>query len=371
MPACPVRLLVFLLPALCGPALAATMAVAAAPAASAPTPASTLTTAPTAPTAPTAANAPGAAPASPASADATTPAETPGAAGAPAPAAAPARVEWLWELNPYYTSAAVELPLTDAPVPDGGRLPERHVYRQLFLDSLQPRILMLEASVYPLPAFGTWYKKHQRESYEDFSLGEAGSTDLNAFDAVTAGFQEPWAISAFTGSVMQFTRPEEKRTGRNRGFMGYLVSYGAKHIRNNLLIDDNWVELEWKLKGERQFRDEKLSWSFRLGFKLHGNDDISDVAYIGLRRSNLDYQSPWLNLLNNSNLQLLMEADRHNGRFLRQEVILGRKLPIRRWRLALTLDAGVIYEDPEKYKGALADPTADRLTFVLRPNIQF
>jgi hypothetical protein len=294
------------------------------------------------------------------------------AGGSPAAdPAAPPRVEWLWELNPYYSSLAVEVPLTDAPVPDGGRLPERHVYRQLFLDSLSPRLLMAEVSVYPLPAFGAWYKKHQRESYEDFGLGEAGSTDLNVFDAVTAGFQEPWAFSLFTGSVMQFTRPEEKREGRNRGYMGYLVSVGAKHIHNNVLIDDTWWEFEWKLKGERQFREEKLSWSFRLGVKNHGNPDISDVAYIGMRRSNLDYQGSWLSLLNNSNLELLMEADRHNGRFLRQEVIVGRKLPIRRWHLALTLDAGVIYEDPQKYRGILADPTADRLTFVVRPNIQF
>ncbi|MDF3031813.1 MAG: hypothetical protein K0R03_2371, partial [Moraxellaceae bacterium] len=110
------------------------------------------------------------------------------AGGSPAAdPAAPPRVEWLWELNPYYSSLAVEVPLTDAPVPDGGRLPERHVYRQLFLDSLSPRLLMAEVSVYPLPAFGAWYKKHQRESYEDFGLGEAGSTDLNVFDAVTAG----------------------------------------------------------------------------------------------------------------------------------------------------------------------------------------
>lgn len=332
---------------LAGPALAGAESPPAsgttAGAAAAPAPATAAAASPSAPTLP-------------ASADADTP---------------PPRVEWLWELNPYYSSVAVEVPLTDTPVPDGGRLPEHRVYRQLFLDSLSPRLLLLEASAYPLPAAGAWYKKHERDSYDDFHVGKAGSNDLNLIDAVTAGFQEPWALSAFTGSVMQFTRPAEKHAGHNRGYMGYLVSYGAKHIHNNVLIDDDWWEIEWKLKGERQFRDEKLSWSFRLGVKNHGNRDIADVAYVGLRRSNLDYGGRWLSLLANSNLELLAEADRHNGRFLRQEIILGRKLPLRQWHVALTLDAGVIYENPAKYSGVLTDPSADRLTFVVRPNLQF
>ncbi|MDF3822722.1 hypothetical protein P3G55_22680, partial [Leptospira sp. 96542] len=46
----------------------------------------------------------------------------------------------------------------------------------------------------------------------------------------------------------------------HRGYMGYLLSCGAQHIHNNVLIDDNWCELEWKLKGERTFR-EVSPWS--------------------------------------------------------------------------------------------------------------
>lgn len=281
------------------------------------------------------------------------------------------RVEALWEFDLYYSSVAVELPLTDTPIPDGGQLPEREVYTRLLKDSLRPRVLMLEASVYPLPAFGAWYKKHQSDSYEDFRIGSAGKNDLNLLDAVTAGFQEPWALSLFTGSVMQFSVPEQSAAARNRGYMGYLVSFGSKHIYNNLLIDDDWWELEWKLKGERESRDEELSWSFRLGVKSHGHPDISDVAYVALRRSNLDYASSWLSLLNNSEIKLLSEFDRHSFRLLRQEVILGRKLPLRRYRMALTLEFGVIHEDRDKYRGALADPTAGTLNFVLRPHLQF
>lgn len=292
-------------------------------------------------------------------------------AAATSPLAPAARPQWLWELDPYYSSAGIELPLTDAPLPDGGRLPERDVYLQLLRDAFRPRLLLLEASVYPLPILGTWYKRNHREAYDDFAVGSAGSNELNLIDGVTAGFQEPWAVSAFVGNGMQFTRPGETASARNRGYMGYLLSYGSRHIHQNVLISDRWWEFEWKLKGEREFREEELSWSFRLGMKNHGHPEIADVAYLGLRRSNLNYESVWLSLLNNSDLELLTELDLHSGRYLRQEAIVGRKLPLRRWRVALALDIGVIYEDREKYTGSLADPEADTLTFVVRPHLRF
>jgi hypothetical protein len=290
------------------------------------------------------------------------------------PTAAP-KLEMLWELDAYYSSLCLQVPLTNKPLPDGGDLAESAVYKQLFFDSLRPRVLMLEASVYPLPAAGTWFKSHHPDSYDNFDVGEIGNNQLNLIDGVTAGFQEPWAVSAFTGSAMQFTRPghgaSSSASDSNRGYMGYLVSYGAKHIRNNVLIDDNWWELEWKLKGERDFSEEELSWSFRLGLKTHGNRNIKDVAYLGLRRSNLDYQGPLLALLNNSNLEMLTEIDRHSGRFLRQEITVGRKFPLPSHHVALTLDIGLIYESDDKYSGPLSDPTADAFTIVFRPNIQF
>lgn len=294
------------------------------------------------------------------------------AAAEPDQRAAPAR-ELLWELDAYYSILSLQIPLTTAPQPDGGQLSEREVYQQLFLDSLKPRVLLLEASVYPLPAAGTWFKKNHARSYDDFDIGEVGSNQLNIIDGVTAGFQEPWALSAFTGSSMAFSKPgsTDGNQNSNRGYMGYLLSVGAKHIHNNVLIDDHWWELEWKLKGERDFAEEELSWSFRLGVKNHGNADIRDVAYIGLRRSNLNYQAPLLSLLNNSNLELLSEVDRSSFRFLRQEITVGRHIPFATRHFALTLDLGLIYEDDSKYSGALTDPNADALTLVFRPNIRF
>lgn len=288
-----------------------------------------------------------------------------------APDSPPSRVTWFWDADPYYSSAGAEIALNDRPVPDGGAMGEFDIYRALFRESLRPRLLMIEASVYPLPVIGTQIKKHQRDFYDGMVFARADGNELNIIDSVTAGFQEPWALSAFIGGEMTFSRAGDEKSKDNHGYMGYLVSGGRKHIRNNILIDDTWWEFEWKLKGDRVFREEKLSWSFRVGLKEHGNDFIRDVAYLGFRRSNLDFNQPLLSLLANSNIDMKTEFGADNGEFLRQEVILGKKVPLKRWRIAPMLEFGVVVEKDDKYSGPLANPAIDEVTLVFRPNIDW
>lgn len=282
-----------------------------------------------------------------------------------------ARTTYNWELDPYYSDVGVEFPLDGRPVPDGGTMSEEDVYRTLFRESLRPRILLLEASVYPLPAFGAWLRGNHPDVYDSFSLGDVGGNQLNLMQGLTAGFQEPWAISAFVGGEETFSREGDDNRRQNRGYMGYLVSFGEKHIRENVLIDDPWWEFEWKLKGDRAFHDEQLHWSFRVGIKNHGNPYIRDVAYVGFRRDNLDFRAPFLGFLNNSSIDLMTEVAQDDGHFMRQEIVIGKKYPLRRWRVAMELDVGVIYEDPGKYTGPLAGQRADSVTFVFRPNINW
>ena len=49
----------------------------------------------------------------------------------------------------------------------------------------------------------------------------------------------------------------------------------------------------------------------------------------------------------------------------------GKKIPIKNWRIALKVDAGVIWEDPAIYGGTLRDHDFQNITAVLRPNIEF
>jgi hypothetical protein len=178
-------------------------------------------------------------------------------------------------------------------------------------------------------------------------------------------------VSAFFGSQMKFTRPEENERGTNRAHLGYLVSAGTKHIKSNVLIADNWLEAEWKLKGERVFKEQRLDWSFRGGGRYNGNRDIADTLHLGLRRSNLDFKSPFLSWLDNSRIDLLTEVAVDGLALVRQEVIFGKKYPMQSYKLAWELDFGVIYERASKYTGDLAPLAKTSLTLVFRPNIVF
>jgi len=291
------------------------------------------------------------------------------AGDAPPPADEPSSsIETVWDFDAYYSSVGANIPLTDEPVPEGGKLSEREVYQKLFLDSLHPRVLLLEASVYPMPIIGTYLKAEHPSIYDAFTIG---NTDLNLMEGLTAGFQEPWALSAFIGSEMNFSREGEKRKGTNKGYMGYLVSYGGKHIKDNVLIDDDWWEFEWKLKGERVFAGENLSWSFFTGVKNHGHEDIADILYFGARRSSLDFKGEWLSWLQNSSFNWKLELTQSHFEFARLDAIIGKKFPMKGKGYALSLNFGVVYEKDVKYTGALTDPTSDNITFVFQPNIEF
>ena len=270
------------------------------------------------------------------------------------------KVEVITEYGAYYSSVGLYIPIGDD-LPDGGKLDEQDVYTQLFQRSYRPNVIALEASVYPMPILGTWLRKEHASFYD---------IAPSVVQAVTAGFQEPWAVSAFFGSQMKFTRPEEGERGSNRGYVGYLLSAGTKHIKSNVMIDDDWIELEAKMKGERIFREDRLEWSFRLGAKYNANRNIADTIYLGLRRSNLDFKSPFLSFLDNSRIDLFTEFGT-DGQLLRQEVIFGKKYPLESRRMAWELDFGVIYERAAKYSGELAPLAKNSLTVVFRPNLVF
>ena len=191
---------------------------------------------------------------------------------------------------------------------------------------------------------------------------------LNLVRALTAGFDEPFALSLFVGNVTDFAPPGQAEV-RGRGYLGLLVSGGVGHIKDNVLIDDRWMEAELKLKGDRSGEELKLSWSFRVGLKLHGNPDVTDTLYLGLRRSRVDYQEgpP---LLANSGVEYRFDLSLH-GRPVRQLLLVDKKWPLGRGRLALVLGAGLLWESGRAYRGALADRQGAGLQFLLRPNLIF
>lgn len=271
--------------------------------------------------------------------------------------------EVVTEWGAYYSSIAYFIPISDEQFPDGGKLDETDVYRQLFERSWRPNVVAFEASVYPMPIVGVWLRKEYPDFYD---------RRPSLVQAVTAGFQEPWAVSAFFGSQMKFTRQGEGGRETNRGYVGYLLSGGTKHIKSNVLIDDKWLELEAKMKGERIFKEERLDWSFRAGGRYNSNSDIANTLHLGFRRSNLDFKTRALSWLDNSRVDLFTEFSTDGLELVRQEVIFGKKYPAKALGVAaVELDFGVIYERASKYTGDLAPLAKTSFTLVFRPNIVF
>jgi hypothetical protein len=278
------------------------------------------------------------------------------------------KVDVMWELDPYYSDVGVNIPLTNKPIPTIRSTSESVIYGELIQGALIPRYMLIEASVYPMPLLGTYLKTNERDFYQSGRIGKGG---VNIIESATAGFQEPWAVSAFFGNIAKIVRPGERRIGSNVGYTGYLISGGAKHIKSNELIDDHWLEVEWKIKGKVDYPDEKLGWSFRIGGKFHDNANITDVIYLNIFRSNLNAHYPFLSWINNSALDVKLHFSEVNSHLVRQEYTVGKKYPKIGWTYTPTLDVGVVWSSPEEYSGILRTSGADSWTLVFRPSVQF
>ena len=278
------------------------------------------------------------------------------------------RVEVMSEFDPYYTDVGINIPLTEKPIPTIRSTSESVIYSELIQGSLIPRYMLLEASVYPMPLLGTYLKASQPHFY---AQGRVAQTGVNVLESATAGFQEPWAVSAFFGNIAKIVRPGERRIGSNVGYTGYLVSAGAKHIKSNEMIDDHWLELEWKIKGNVDYPDEKLGWSFRVGGKLHDNKYITDVIYVSVFRSNLNAHFPFLSWISNSTLEVKLHFSEATTHLVRQEYVVGKKYPKLGQSYTPTLDVGVVWSSPEEYSGLLRTTDVNTLTLVFRPSVQF
>jgi hypothetical protein len=278
------------------------------------------------------------------------------------------RFELVFEPDAYYTDIDLIISLTHAPIPNLGEKTEAEIYGTLLSRAaLLPQFLVLEASVNPMPYLGTYIKDHDRDFYDNAQI----SGSFNWVKALTTGFEEPYAVSVLAGNVANFYVPGSKEL-MGLGYSGYLFSAGNYHIKDNTLIQDDWKEFEWKMKGDRKSPVKKLSWSFRIGAKFHDNPDITDIVYISFRRSRLDYKSEGSSVFNNSGFEYTYDMDRKHMRPMRHYFYIDKKWPLDRQKMAITLATGFVWESHSKYTGALAEGAQkNSFQILLRPNIEF
>jgi hypothetical protein len=285
---------------------------------------------------------------------------------APPPSDEFKRFEVVFEPDAYYTDLEFILSLTKEPISHVGEKTEAEIYQTLLSRAaVLPRYLVLEGSVNPMPYLGVYIKRNESDFYDNARV----SGSFNWVKALTAGFEEPYAVSLFAGNVIGFNVPESKEIKGN-GYSGYLISAGNYHIKDNELIHDRWQEFEWKMKGDLKSPVKKLSWSFRIGAKLHDNPNITDTVYLSVRRSRVDYKPEGSSLFNNSGFEYTYDMDRRNLQAIRHYFYVDKKWPIENKQMAYSLAAGFVWESSHKYSGDLATQGSN-LQFILRPNIEF
>ena len=272
------------------------------------------------------------------------------------------KVHWELELDAYYSNLGLYINLTDEEIPDLGDRSEREIYQDLLLRSHKPRFFLLEFSVYPMPILGTAIRRNYDNFYQDAQI----STNFNVVEVLTAGFEEPYAVSFFIGNMVTYG---SSKKGKNKGFMGYLLSYGDKHLLNNEVIDDNWYEFEWKVKGTIVKKQHSLDWSFRVGGKWHENSAIADAVYVGLRRDHFNIKQKWLSFLENGGLDIYFEFDQSELIATQQRVLFHKNIPLKESKNIFTLTLGLIRTTKRRYQLPLIEDTS--LQIMITPSIKF
>jgi len=275
--------------------------------------------------------------------------------------------DWDLELDPYYSALGVTLPFAEGADSADVEKEELGTYRDMLARGFVPRYLVLEASLNPLPLAGVGIRDAFPGFYEDMQF----TRNLNLVKAVTAGFEEPWAGAIFLGKVIDFDRGA-KRLGRSRkGYVGYLASAGTHHILENLLIEEGWVELEWKVKGDLETEARKMSWSFRIGAKLHDHPEIENLLYVGLRRNRVDFQkAPWSFLLSSA-VEYRMGLRASDLKPMSHFLLIEKNVPIPGKRWTFSVGAGYLWQAEDRYAGNLASKRRVLEQIVFRPNLRF
>lgn len=277
----------------------------------------------------------------------------------------------LW-LDAYYTAVNVSRSITDEPIAKLVSDGERDTDWWLFTHLWQPRDVLIEASVNPLPVGGWATRKWAPGFYEDATF-----RSTNLVQAVTQGFPEPWAVSVFFGNVVNLVSATDSNKTNGMGYSGFLVTWGAWNLADNRLIRDDWVEAEVKIKGDDIRSTRKLGWSFRAGMREHIHPDIRDLIYGSILRKRTDFTYSGWNPLRNSSLEFRIDVDRASIAdlpsldFLRWSLVVGKKFPFANGRMAWSLATGVVHELEPGYTGTLRTKAPHGWKLVLRPNLEW
>ena len=270
-----------------------------------------------------------------------------------------------YELDAYYSNASAFLSLNrDENITNATGFSESKIYSYLLQKSLSPNIFLIEASFHPMAWGGVWYRKHYPGKYTKATIN-----DFNLIKALSAGWEEPYSLSFFIGRMLLFKKKYSSHIGKNRAYMGLLLTIGDRSIKDNLSYSDNWFNVEYKLKGTRDLLKKDLDWSFRTGYRHHSKKEFVNTLYIGARRSSIDYEKPLWSLRYNSAFDVMVECDDCYFNLTKAQFVLEKKWPLKSYQTTFGLGIGYLYYSGSRYRGNLKEEGVDKHQLILRPNL--
>ena len=277
-------------------------------------------------------------------------------------------IEYDYELDLYYSNVAMYIDIDrDHNVTDASDFSETQIYSHLLKNALFPNIILLEASLNPMPIAGLYFRQQNEPLYQKANIG-----DFNLVRSLTAGFDEPYAFSLFLGRMLVFNHAKKGHLGVNRAFVGTLLSASGHSIKENRAYKDKSLIIEFKLKGTRQYTKHSLDWSFRIGSKLHSNHDFSNTLYMGVRRSRIDFDESWVSLFYNTAYKAFFSVSAETFNLTETELTIEKKWPSSLfYKTVYSLETGYLYNGNEKYAGKLRSDGIDNHIFIIRPSISF
>ncbi|HRP70018.1 MAG TPA: hypothetical protein PLY93_10845 [Turneriella sp.] len=289
------------------------------------------------------------------------------------------RFYWLYGIDAYYSYGSMVINFTDKPMQDLGEDSELKIYENLLVSPFSPpRYALLEASVYPLPIGGAVVRS---EAYDFYQRAQIGGEGFNLIRSATRGYQEPYAVSLFLGNMARYRplarTPEEREINQQSGYQssigytGYLISYGSHHIKDNVLFQDHWVEIGWKIKGDQFFTLQTFQWDYGLGLKIHEHPDVSNIAFLSIKRNRLDYSAGAWDFRANSGFELRVDFKLNSLVPVRVYFEVNKKWPIKK-ATAFILVLGFTWESDSLYEGVLNTYSGGQnFQVLLKPNITF
>ncbi len=257
---------------------------------------------------------------------------------------------------------------------------EGEIYLQLERRLLLPSYLLFQITGYPLSALSSYLETDRYNSYNRFKT----YADLNIMRSIGAGFEEPYAFSAFLGNAVFLAyqdSSENRKKQSGSALAGFLVSTGKHQIYNNIYLHDSWYQIEMMLVGNlNEPKKRRVFWNFRIGFKSHQNDFLRDKFTLSVERSHTEWKaSPWSFFKNTVfKYKAYFPLQRNGEKKISdlQSISIGKKIPVTLFNRTVfpVFSFGVRWEWIRHYDHALKkfDPIGSRqLTWLIQPNIEF